>query len=365
VLALIKGLGRGGAERLLLSSARHRDAHVALSVGYLLPHKRALVPALEAAGVPTTCLATGGRLDPRWLGQLRRLLSSGECDVVHVHSPVLAIATRLALRTIPAGRRPRLVSTEHNVWSSHTVPTRVADFLTASLDDLHLAVSDAVRASMPARLRPGTRVVRYGVELDEIRAAASAREQTRAALGLPDGAVVVGTVANLRATKGYPDLLAAARRVVDVDDRVFFVSVGQGPLEEELRRRSSDLGLGERFRFLGFRDDAVHVTAAFDVFCLASHHEGLPIALMEALALGLPIVATTVGGVPELLRDDVDAVLVPPKRPDLLADALLSLLADEPRRERLAAAARARAPELGAERAVRQIEAVYDELVGD
>ena len=348
-----------------MSSARHRDPRVALSVGYLLPQKHALVPELEATGVPTACLSTGRRLDPRWLRQLRRVLASGEFDIIHAHSPVLAVAARLALRTIPPGRRPRLLSTEHNVWTSHAVVTRAADFLTADFDDLHLAVSEAVRASMPARLRAGTRVVRYGVELDEIRAAASARVRIRVALGLPDDAIVVGTVANLRATKGYPDLLAAARRVVDVDDRVFFVSVGQGPLEAELRRRSHDLGLGDRFRFLGFRDDAVHVMAAFDVFCLASHHEGLPIALMEALALGLPIVATTVGGVPELLRDDVDAVLVPPKRPELLADALLSLLADEPRRERLSSEASARGPELGAERAVRHIEAVYDELVGD
>ena len=82
-----------------------------------------------------------------------------------------------------------------------------------------------------------------------------------------------------------------------------FVAAGRGPLEDELRAQKDRLGLGDRFTFLGYRADAVRVMAAFDVFCLASHYEGLPIALMEALALGLPVVATDVGGVAELVTD--------------------------------------------------------------
>jgi glycosyltransferase involved in cell wall biosynthesis len=175
---------------------------------------------------------------------------------------------------------------------------------------------------------------------------------------------VIGTVANLRATKGYPDLLAGARRVVDRVPAVRFVAVGRGPLEAELRRQAEQLGLGDRFSFLGFRPDAVRVMSAFDVFCLPSHHEGLPVALMEALALGLPVVATRVGGVAELVTDGVDAVLVPAGEPATLADALVALAQDPARRGALGRAACARADALDAATAARAIEAVYREAVG-
>jgi glycosyltransferase involved in cell wall biosynthesis len=179
-----------------------------------------------------------------------------------------------------------------------------------------------------------------------------------------DDDVVIGTVANLRATKGYPDLLAAARRVIDRLPSVRFVAVGRGPLEHDLRARHAELGLGDRFVFLGYRDDAVRAMSAFDVFCLPSHHEGLPVALMEALALGLPIVATRVGGVDELVTDGVEAVLVPPGEPDLLADALESLARDPQRRTAMASHARDRAQTLDADAAVRAVEAVYREAAG-
>jgi glycosyltransferase involved in cell wall biosynthesis len=171
--------------------------------------------------------------------------------------------------------------------------------------------------------------------------------------------VVVGTVANLRATKGYPDLLEAARQVVAGDARLRFVAVGQGQLADDLERRHEQLGLGERFRFLGYRPDAARTMAAFDIFVLASHHEGRPVALMEAMALGLPCVVTSVGGVPEMVTDGVDAILMPPGRPDDLAGAVLDLAGDLARRQVLAAAAQLQATAFGASPAVARVEAVY------
>jgi glycosyltransferase involved in cell wall biosynthesis len=104
--------------------------------------------------------------------------------------------------------------------------------------------------------------------------------------------------------------------------------------------------------------------AACDLFCLPSHHEGLPVALMEALALGLPAVATRVGGVSELVTDGEDAVLVPPARPELLADALVDLALDPVRRDRIGRRARARSDDLDATSAERSVEAVYREVLG-
>jgi glycosyltransferase involved in cell wall biosynthesis len=227
--------------------------------------------------------------------------------------------------------------------------------------EVHLAVSAAVLDSMPARLQAHSRVVRYGIDAAEVRRHAPDRAEVRRSLGIGADEVVIGTVANLRATKGYPDLLQAAATVIRETDSVRFISIGRGPLEGELRAQHTQLGLGGRFEFLGFRADAVHLMSAFDVFCLASHHEGLPIALMEALALGLPVVATRVGGIEEVVTDGREAVLVAPHRPDLLAAALLALIRDPDRRSEMAQRAWERGESLDAKSTVATIESVYRE----
>jgi glycosyltransferase involved in cell wall biosynthesis len=366
VLWVIKGLGAGGAEQLLVQHARLRDASVvAPAVAYLLPEKSTLAGTLESLGCdPVECLDARSSWDPLWTVRLRTLLREGNFDVVHIHSPLVAVGTRLALRSLPRRARPRIVVTEHNVWSSHAPLTRLADRLTAGREETHLAVSAAVRDSLPARIRARTRVIRYGVDTAAIRAEREHRAEQRRLLGITEDEIVIGTVANLRATKGYPDLLAAARAVVERVPKARFLAVGRGPLEARLRAQHETLGLGDRFTFLGYRSDAVRVMAACDLFCLASRHEGLPVALMEALALGLPVVATDVGGVAEVVTDGDDAVLVPPGRPDRLADALSALALDPARRERMAAAALARSELFDAPHAVREIEAVYAEEAG-
>ncbi|GIU89482.1 MAG: hypothetical protein KatS3mg010_0581 [Acidimicrobiia bacterium] len=365
VLWLIKGLGAGGAEHLLALHARLRDRErIDAEVAYVLPWKQALVGAFEDAGVPVRCLGARSTADPRWLGRLRRLLATGGFDIVHSHSPVTNIGTRVASRTLSRRRRPRLVTTEHNVWPSHARLTRLADRLTPLPGERHLAVSEAVRDSMPPRLRAATEVVRYGIDVRSVQRAAQRRREVRESLGLADGEIVVGTVANLRANKAYPDLLAAASAVVAATPDVTFLAVGQGPLEQELRALHATLGLGDRFRFLGYREDAVAVMAAFDVFCLASRFEGLPVALMEALALGLPVVATDVGGVAELCRPGREALLVPAGRPDRLASELVVLARDPARRRELGASARTRAAVLDVGVALRRTEDVYLEMLG-
>jgi glycosyltransferase involved in cell wall biosynthesis len=144
---------------------------------------------------------------------------------------------------------------------------------------------------------------------------------------------------------------------------VRFVAAGRGPLEEELRGQAARLGLGDHFTFLGYRSDVARVMGALDIFCLASHYEGLPIALLEALAVGIPVVATDVGGISEVVTDGKEAVLVPPSQPSKLAAALTALALDPDRRSAMAEQARARADTLDAPRSVREIEAVYFEAV--
>jgi glycosyltransferase involved in cell wall biosynthesis len=361
VLWLTKGLGPGGAERLLAALARSIDRdRFSPTAAYLLPEKDHLVPELAEAGVAAVCLDGASEHDLRWARRLRQLVVEQNIDVVHAHAPYPAAVARPVLRSL-GRRRPAIVYTEHNSWDGYERPTRWANALTYSLDDARLAVSPAALASMPAPFRRRTEVLIHGIDLDEAAAHGAARDRLRTELGVGDTTVLVVTLANLRAHKDYPTLLGAARRALDAGAPIRFVAVGQGPLEAAVRTQASRLGLGDAFEFLGFRADALDVLAAGDIFTLSSKAEGYPVSLMEALALGLPVVATAVGGIPEAVRSGVEGLTVPPSRPDLLGDALAQLAGDAERRAQFGRAARARSALFDIRRATERIEAVYNE----
>lgn len=363
VLWLVKGLGPGGAERLLVEQAAAGDhTKFDYECAYLLDWKQHLVPALEARGVRTHCLDVRRETDPRWVARLHRLLRAGGYDVVHAHSPVPASVARVLVRTLPRATRPAFVYTEHNRWASHNALTRAANRLTFALDDVDLAVSDDVRASIDPRQRERVEVVVHGIDVDEVRAHLAERAATRAELGVTDDECLAVTVANLRATKNYPGLIAAVRIVADRDLPVRFVAAGQGPLEAEIRAAHHASGLGERFRLLGYRDDATRLIAAADLYVLASHHEGLPVTVMEALALGVPVIAPAVGGLGQAVTDGESGLLVTPDDPVALADAIERAVRDPDLRAHLAAGAARAGEQYASAHAVERIEELYQEL---
>ncbi|MEJ7582509.1 MAG: glycosyltransferase [Acidimicrobiales bacterium] len=244
VLWLIKGLGPGGAERLLVTAAavHDRDAFD-LHVAYLLPWKDHLVGELQALGVRCTCLEVRDERDLRWALRLRRLLRQGRFDVLHMHSPYAAGAARLVVRSLPRAERPRLVTTEHNPWSTYRRPTWVANALTAPLDDAVLAVSAEARASLPERRRHRAEALAHGVPVQDIRALLSQRDAVRRELGVTPGTFLMGTIANYHRKKDWPTLLSAARIVSDSGAGVRFCAVGQGPLEEPVKELHRELSL--------------------------------------------------------------------------------------------------------------------------
>jgi glycosyltransferase involved in cell wall biosynthesis len=363
VLWLVKGLGPGGAEQLLLLAAGVVDRdRFDYSLAYVRPDKTHLVPEFEEKGLVPVRLGSEAGRRGGWVGALRRAMS--EADVVHAHSPVLASAARVAARTLPPSRRPVIVTTEHNEWTSHRLPTRVLNGLTAPLDAHHWAVSEQVKDTVWPSRRDGYDVLVHGIDPEAVRTDSGARERLRAELGLSPDEVLSLTVANLRRNKDYPNLLRAARAALDTEPRLRFAAVGQGPLETEVAALHADLGLGDRFRLLGYRRDVHDLMAAADLFTLASAHEGLPVAVMEAFANGLPVVATAVGGVPGQVVDGVQGVLVPPGQADALGAALVDLARDPSRRSRMGAAARERVADYDIRRAVAVQEERYSVVVG-
>lgn len=363
VLWLLKGLDVGGIERLLCWAAEARDAATFdCEAAYVSPKANALVPELEATGVPVHSLDAAHELDLGWGLRLRRLLISGRFDILHPHSPYVAGVARSVVLSLPARLRPRIVTTEHNVWSDYPLPTRLLNGVTYPLDARHIAVSTAVKNSIVPPLRKNVEVVIHGVPVSAVRKHLANRDEARRALGVDSSQIVIGTVANLRPPKGYPDLLRAARRVLQEQLPVTFLAVGQGPQRSELQALHLRMKLGDAFRFLGYRDDAIHVLAACDLFVLASHYEGVPVAVIEALAMGLPVIATRVGVVPEVITPGVEGVLTSPGQPDRLAESIRTLATNAGLRESMAKAAYRRGGQLDIERTVRRIETIYREV---
>lgn len=361
VLWLVKGLGPGGAEQLLLLSAKVTDHdRFDYRVAYVRPDKTHLVPEFEALGIIPTRLGatTGGKLG--WVRELRALLR--EVGVVHSHSPVLASVARVLALTLPKRQRPALVATEHNEWTSHRLPTRLANGITGFLDAHNWSVSQQVLDTMWKPRRRRSEVLIHGIDSQASPVESGTRERMRAELGIADDQILSLTVANLRSNKDYPNLLRAAKSAVEREPRLRFIAVGQGPLEADITALHEELKLGDRFRLLGFRRDIPELMAASDVFTLGSAHEGLPVAIMEAFAADLPVVATQVGGVPQQVHDGEHGFIVPPHDDRALADALVRIASEDETRGRMAVAATLRSADYDIRRAVGEQQRVYGEL---
>ena len=167
----------------------------------------------------------------------------------------------------------------------------------------------------------------YGVDLKKFADIKSSIKKTE--IGLDNGDKVLGVVARFTKQKGHIYLIEAASQIVNKFPNTKFLFVGDGPLRKDLETKINELGLNSKFILLGFRNDVRELLQVFDIFVLPSLWEGLPNVLLEAMACGKPIVATAVDGTPEAVVDGNNGLIVPPKNPDKLADALMHLLQNE------------------------------------
>lgn len=357
VLWVIKGLGRGGAEQLLVNLARNFDEReVRLSVAYTLPHKDALAEDLANLGVRVYDIGADGH----WAWSLRRLLRTTPFDLVHSHSPLPGTVARVF-----APREMVLTHTEHNVWGRYRLPTRLLNAATLGRNSAVWAVSDGVAESMrpyPHAGRPDVRVLLHGLADTAPVTGDSARAQARDRLGLPADAFVIGTVGNLTAKKDHDTLIASFTTLRERVPGARLVIVGGGPRHDHLSDRVQRLGLGSAVVLAGVRADVPDLLPGFDVFAMSSLYEGLSIALLEAMAAGVAPVVTAVGGLPEVVTDQVDGLLVPPSSPDALSCALEVLARDPELRAKLGRAAHGRAQAFGIRPAAATLTREYQRL---
>lgn len=357
ILVLIKGLGIGGAERLIVEGAAHWDRHqFDYKVAYLLPWKDQLVPRLHAAGIPTECLGGRRGWGPATPVRLRRLVRDWAPDLIHAHSPVTGILARLTT-SLPC------VYSEHNLVDSYREPTRTLNRLTYGRNRAVVAVSEAVARSIAGYPGPVPRVIPNGVSpvvaLDMVN-------RTRVELGVDWGRPLVVHVGNIRPYKGQDNLIAAAVILKGLSPDVSIVSVGGEKHRGDMDRMvalAEQRGVGDTIRFLGRRADAERYLAAADVVVNPSQVEGLPLTVLEALALARPVVATDVGGVGTVVIHERTGLLVPPDDPKALAEAIHRALIDPDAKMWGEAGAELIARDHGIAEMVRGYEQIYRELL--
>ncbi|MDQ1048320.1 glycosyltransferase [Streptomyces sp. V4I2] len=335
ICEVIKTLNVGGAEVLLVERLRRAPrTDREYTVVFLQADTEELVEALREDGVTVVDLRSG-RLWLRYarlIGVVRRLAP----DVVNFHSPLVAAVLRPALRLMR--RRPLLVSTVHQV-RYHPL-TMLLDRHTRRLDDQTVAVSSLVADAPTVRGARRVRTRVHGVDVAAQQSWARQTAQVRDEFGLPADAFLLVCVASLSPKKNHALLIEAAARVLAERPDALFVLAGDGPLREQVLADIDRRGLRERFRYLGLVPGAGRLVAAADILLLSSTHEGLPVVVMEALAAGVPVVSTAVGGIPELIHDNRNGILTPPGSPEVLAEGVLRAMRPEVHRV-LAAGARA------------------------
>jgi len=363
VLHLIKGLKRGGAETLLAQALRVRDRdRFEYGCAYFLRGYDEVVPEINAGGTEVKLLAARGSSGvllsvPRIVQYLRRWRP----DVVHCHLPIVGVAGRLAGRIAGV---PVLYS-EHAQMERYRPTTRRLNVLTYGMQARVIAVSEAVAASIRRQVgdRVPIEVIRNGIDLERFSPMPGRRFEVRAELGIPGEAPVVGTVAGFRPQKGWETWLRAASLILEKEPRCRFLVVGDGELSDFADRRIAELGIGGAIHRVGVQEDVRPYLAAMDVYLSASVYEGLGISAVEASAMELPVVATAVGGLPEVVDAGNTGLLVPPESPEPMAVAVVQLLRDAETRRRMGEAGRDRAKmHFDIRKVNRRLEGLYEEV---
>jgi len=365
VMFLITGLAYGGAETQLVNlaiSLKKRGWEVRV-VAMLPP--QAFTEELKEAGIPLLILnMRRGVADPRAVFRLVKMLREWRPQILTsfmFHANLLGrIAGRLAGVPIVVSS----IRNENFGGSRRDRVLRMTDWMgEISTTNSNLAADKLVKRGVVPRER--IRVIPNGLVLDKFTVKNSSRTEFRQQLGIIERDFLWLVVGRLEEQKDYSNLLQAFKIIIQDGHEAQLRVAGQGPLLENLQRQSINLGISDRVVFLGLRRDIPSLLDAADGFVLSSAWEGLPNVVMEAMAAAKPVVATCVGGVPELVQEGVNGYIVPPGDSEALAAAMVKMMAlSEAERQAMGRAGRAHIKaNYSLERVVDQWEELYKGLL--
>jgi glycosyltransferase involved in cell wall biosynthesis len=379
VLQIITRLIIGGAQETVMLVADMLDKSqwaVDVLSGPQTGSEGSLIEQVRERGIPLTIEPALVRevnpiKDLLAFFRLARFIRRGHYAIVHTNSSKAGILGRWAAYLVGV---PIIIHTVHG-WGHHDRQHPLVRRLYVLLEQITQPITDRLIVVSPRNIEKGLAdgiavpdkyvTIRSGIELDRFRHPSRPPETVRTELGIPLGAPVVGTVTRLSPQKAPLDFIEAAARVVERRPDVHFVVVGDGPLRTDVEARLADLGLTECVHLTGLRRDIPELMHSFDLFVLSSLWEGLPRVLPQAMAAGLPIVATAVDGNAEAVTDGVNGFLTSPGDPQAMADALLRLLEDRALSAQMGDAGRASVGEFGARKMVSDTAALYESLLAE
>jgi glycosyltransferase involved in cell wall biosynthesis len=362
VVLLNAGLDRRGYDCLLVTGSEGAGEGSLRDLAVSSNLRLAMIPELGREIAPWSDLVT--------LVKLYRLMRRERPHVVHTHTAKAGFVGRIAARL---ARVPVVLHTFHgHVFHGYFSPAKTRLFLLierlgARLSTRIITISPRLReeiAQFGVTGRERIEVIPLGFELESFASQPRGTGDFRRSLGLPMDAKLVGAVGRLVPIKNIPLLLEAAATARQEDPDIRVVLVGDGELRGELEAGAEALGLGQAVTFAGWRRDLASVYADLDAVVISSHNEGTPASLIEAMATGCPVIATRVGGVPDLIVDGETGRLVPPGDREALATSLLALFREPERTARMADLARGRVLERHqATRLVADVDRLYRELL--
>jgi glycosyltransferase involved in cell wall biosynthesis len=334
VLYVIGSLPFGGAENqvVTLASALNSDRykiHVCC-----LRREGVLANVLRAREIQITSLNMRLRYWPIAVYRLYNLVKRLKPEIVHTHMYEAGLWGGMAGKLAGV---PVIIATEHSIAFTRK-RHRIVELLINRFTDKRIAVSDEIRnCYIENHLGRPEKIITIPNTVDVERfTGLISRKELRKQLGVSISSLLIGTVARLVQPKRLDHLLQAARLVCDAIPQACFLIIGDGILREELEGQALTLGLApENIKFLGSRQDIPDLLSTIDIFVLSSEMEGLPVAMLEAMAASRPVVATRVGAIPQVIQDGHNGLLISPHDPTGLAKAILTLIGDSTLRESL------------------------------
>jgi glycosyltransferase involved in cell wall biosynthesis len=330
ILHLISSSGFLGAENVVLELSKETTkAGFWVTIGIMENRNNLhmeLADRARSEGLQVQIFPCRGRFDRRTIASVRDFIDSEQPNIMHSHGYK---SNFYAWRAIAGSNIPWIVT--NHLWKRTTFALKgyaCLDSLLIRRADRVVAVSDEIASEMMNRGISSQKIIIIdnGVNLERFRVIRN--DDLRNSFGFNGTSKVIGTIASLTSEKGHIYLLEAARQVIDKCPECRFLIVGDGGQRQFLAEKTSHLGLAEKVLFAGSRKDVPEILLMLDVFVLPSLKEGLPMALLEAMASKVPVIATKVGAIPNVIENEMSGILISPEKPDAIAEAINTILSD-------------------------------------
>ena len=377
VLHPITRLIIGGAQENTMLTANHLNKnkwHVDIISGTQTGSEGSIIDEIKQRNInlflePTLVREINPLKDFLSLFRLIRLIKKQKYDIVHTHSSKAGIIGRWAAWVAGV---PIIVHTVHG-WGHHDQQSPIIRKFYILLEKLTLKITDKLIVVSHKNIDKGLKdgigtykdysVIRSGIELDSFGNPKIDKITMRKKLGIPEDSIVIGTVIRLSPQKAPLDFIKAAGILASKVNNIYFVIVGDGPLRDNVIKAAKDNDIYDRLIMTGLRRDIPEVMNCFDIFVLSSLWEGLPRVIPQAMATGLPVVATAIDGSAEIVKDSQNGLLVQAGKPESIADAVSKIFENPELKAVLKQEALKTVDEYSAEKMVDNIDSLYEKLL--